>query len=626
MDLNLKRLNKNLRLLRESDPKTALQLTYVDPSDLIFCQTLQSEPNLKRVYRGKTYYTHDQNDAKKEAETWFCQLPLGKATVLYVYGLGLGYAYEAAKTWLKQDPEHSLVFLEDDLAVVVRFLETELATALLKDPQVKLCLSPNLIQDEALLKELTWSFVSAPFVVSALPFYATIKKELFLELHHRISYQSAFIAAVVDEYLKYGIVFFRNFYPNLLELPKASLGNALFGRFKDVPAIICGAGPSLNKNGELLRDIQDRALIFAGGSSLNALCAKGIPPHFGAGIDPNAMQHERIKANQQFATPFFYRNRFHHEALKAIRGPRLYLTGSGGYDGAAWVEQQLGIEGDSLDEGHNIVNFSVSIAQALGCNPIIFVGVDMAYTDMQSYAAGIIPDAHVTKKQLLETDDFDSQAVVRTDVHGKPIYTQWKWISESKWISDYAKEHSEIIFLNATEGGIGFEGIPNISLKEVIASHLKKRYPLKKTIQREIEEHRLDNVKKEQIVSLLSTLHDSLNRAVGYIDTLIEEVHKLEKKIVKEGAHATLETPVMTLFESDLADEVAYRYILDNFNMVFVKLSQRAIQSLTSGPKRLSEKQQQLKKLALHHKRLSFLKEVAQVNLHLLNVSFGYRI
>ena len=41
----------------------------------------------------------------------------------------------------------------------------------------------------------------------------------------------------------------------------------------------------------------------------------------------------------------------------------------------------------------------------------------------------------------------------RNDIHGNPVYTLWKWITEAKWISDFAENHPELTILNATEGG-----------------------------------------------------------------------------------------------------------------------------------------------------------------------------
>ncbi len=214
----------------------------------------------------------------------------------------------------------------------------------------------------------------------------------------------------------------------------------------------------------MLPALKERALLFAGSSALNALIPKGIIPHFGVAIDPNLAQYSRVAVTQPYAVPFFYRNRLFHEALKAIKGPRLYLTGSGGYDIAHWFEEQLHIEGENLDEGHNVVNFCLEIAQALGCNPIILVGVDLAFTNQQHYADGIIANLNLTEEDFKTAGDFESTPLLKKDITGQPVMTLWKWITEADWISKFAHRYPETMILNATEGGLGFQDIPNLTL------------------------------------------------------------------------------------------------------------------------------------------------------------------
>lgn len=613
------RFNTNIALLRTHNTKLAYQLPSVDANDIEFCKTEQGELNLKRTYQGVTYSYHSQKSAMQEADEWFKGLNLTSETVLSVYGIGLGYYYEAAKNWLKENPQRALVFLEHDPAVICRFLETERATKLLRDPQVHLHHFTDPIVDKTLFNELSWTFIQCPFRVSALKLYADLDAAGFAQLEHQIAFQSAEKLALVDEYLQYGVSFFRNFYYNLFQLPHAHLGNGLFGKFDNVPAIICGAGPSLDKHLDKLTALKTRALLFAGGSSLNALASKKITPHFGAGIDPNSLQHERIKETAHLAVPFFYRNRFFYGALEALNGPKLYLTGTGGYDIAEWFEEQLGIEGECLDEGHNVVNFCIEIAQAMGCNPIILIGVDLAFTDMKSYGKGVIANAQVTENELLNVDDLDAKALLKTDIYGNPTYTLWKWVIEADWISEYAKAHPDLSIINATEGGIGFTDIPNVSLNDAIKEHLKKEEDLTVRVLHEYERYPLAYIREEKIVRLMNQMHDSLQRCIDKIDALVTEMTSLTKRIKKgEEYPASLETPTSALLEIDIGEEIGYQYVLNTFNLVYTRLCHRAIQALQTPRRKLSTKKRDLKKIELHIQRLNFIKNVTSVNTALI--------
>lgn len=140
MDQSPRYFTKNLNYLHKTHPSLAYQISLTDPEDLKFCKTDKGEDNLVRSHENRFYHYHSTINARQEAKEWFQSLDLHLATVIVVYGIGLGYYYEAAKPWLKKHPHHMLVFLEQDPGILHRLCETELGTRLIKDPQVQLFL------------------------------------------------------------------------------------------------------------------------------------------------------------------------------------------------------------------------------------------------------------------------------------------------------------------------------------------------------------------------------------------------------------------------------------------------------------------------------------------------------
>lgn len=619
MNTHAKNFQRNSNYLLKTDSQLAYKLMRTDPSDLQFCHTQVNEANLRRVYQGTTYYYHTQEGACEEANTWFAGLELKGIHTLFVYGVGLGYYYQAAKSWLKNKKERALVFLEEDLGVIHRLMETDLGGKLIRDSQVQLIYFQDLEENKTLFNELSWTYVDSPFALSSLRMYAEVNPEGYQALQHELSFNLVEKKVFAEEYLHYGVVFFRNFYPNLLELPHAYSGNGLFEQFKDVPAIICGAGPSLNKNAELLNKYKDQALLLAGSSSLAALIPRGIIPHFGAAIDPNQGQQPRVEGTHGHQLPFFYRNRLFHSALTAVEGPKLFLTGAGGYDIADWFEAELGIDGHALDEGHNIVNFCIEIAYALGCNPIVLVGVDLAYTDQQPYAAGVVENLNLIPEVLIPQGGFEAEMVVRDDIYGKPVKTLWKWITESEWISDFAAKHPEVQLINATEGGLGFKDVPNLKLKEVAQEHFKVNLGLQNRVEHQIKQQRFSQISLEQVTKVIRKLQASLDQSIRLFEQIIGETRKLQDKIVKgEPYPQNLETAHISLLEHDLQEEVAYQFVLETFNQVYIRYHFRTIQQLQSPKRRLAQSKRDTLKLELQVRRLTFLKDVARVNRELI--------
>ncbi|SCA62366.1 Uncharacterized protein SCG7109_AA_00020 [Chlamydiales bacterium SCGC AG-110-M15] len=612
---------KNIQKFSAIQPTVALEIASADAEHLSFCETKSGELNLSERSNGKEQYFHSNYNPKKEAEKWFSSLDTSGVDVLYVYGLGLGYYYDAAKKWLDEEASRYLVYLEDDPGVIQRFLETEYASEILDNKQVQIHYLKDLSKDDQMFQWMSWYFVLLPIDVSSLLYYQKKKEKKFLQLRGRLMHDSVRKDSLAAEFMRFSGGFFQNFYSNLLLLPKSHHGNKLFGQFNNVPAIICGAGPSLDKNIDVLKTLEDKALIFAGGSALNALNKGGVVPHFGAGIDPNPPQFHRLKNSSSFELPFFYRGRMFHDAFRLVHGPRLYLNGTGGYFISQFFEDRLGIEGDIIDEGHNVVNFSVEIANALGCNPIIFAGMDLAYTGMQSYAGGIVKDTAVTEKGLLSHTGMDGGAFIRNDIHGKPVHTVWKWATEADWIGEYAKEHPERTFVNATEGGIGFPGVVNDTLKNVAEKHMPIERDLKQRVHLEVENASLPDVTMDKLLDLINEMKGSLGRCVDSCDGILEEIDEVKDRLERgKKVQSNLQTGKAALHEVELTEEIAYEYILASMGTASAKIMERQYHQINWDKTLKSDLQRNLKKLEVNGNKVKFLRKAADMNRNIIDV------
>lgn len=561
---------KNIALWTEQEPKSAFKLQFGHVND-------------------QTYVNEEKS--KSELDQWAKNLPTNETEVLYVFGIG-SYEYKLIQNWLTKDPKRKVVFLEDKLVVIHHFFETETATDLLTDSQAFLLYFENL--DDPLLENLYWKFLTSKVFITPSLLYGKERSKFFETLSHKVVYELTLRQAMLDEYLNHGVAYYRNFYPNIRRLPGSSLADGLAGAFSNVPAIICGAGPSLNKHFSLLKNLQNRALIFAGGSSIIALNNVGILPHLGAGLDPNPEQFKRLKENSSFEVPFLYRTRMDHKAFLTIHGPRFYVSGSGGFNTARWFENKLGIQGVEIEEGYNVINFCLDVARVWGCNPIIFVGMDLAFTDLQAYAAGVLTDAKVNQEALLNAPELDDRALLKSDIYGKPIYTLWKWIAESQWVSTFAKEHPEIQLINASEGGLGFESVPNDTFQNVINKYLTTEFELHGRLHGEMQNHYLQQVTSADVETLLDVLKASLERCAEHLQILIED---LQTQKPQSGLAA--------LAETELMEEEAFQAILEAFDNAYSKVIENV-------------SQRKLLEIPLKAKKLQFLKDVVHTHLKLL--------
>lgn len=515
---------------------------------------------LKEIGRGTFEPVSSSSDEMGE---WFRQLPLEGISVLYVYGVGDGGSYVEAQRWLKEDGRRCLVFIEDNPQVIFQLLESEIGSQLVRDRQVFLYWNHLRKDDKEIspLEAVVIPFCFNAFHVAAIPVYTRDKFRRFVEIRAMLSFFSSIQKLNIIEYSDSALVFFNNFYRNLLMLPSAYQAKELFGKFQGVPAIICGAGPSLDKNIDIVASLQDRALIFAGGTAMNAVNARGIVPHFGVGIDPNPDHYARLLMNQAYEAPFLYMSRMLHSALKMVHGERVFVTGSSGYDIGRWVEEKLGIEGEAIDAGYNVLNFSLSIAKSMGCNPLILVGVDLAYSQDRSYASGIVSHPIHDRRRHFSTKSSAEALLQKKDIFGNPVRTLWKWVGESFWYTKFAGQNPDVLIVNATEGGIGFPGIENMTLAEVSERYLTKTYDVASMVHGAIQKSRMPpEVTVSKIKELLGHLSLGYDAIAVKYQELIDKLLELDDRKSPQQIETIYEEAAVK--ENEIYEDEIYRLIL----------------------------------------------------------------
>ena len=584
--------NKNLKQWALVCPWGASQLKNMSCSHISFGRGASGALNLIYKDGAQSVWLHHPDNPESEAAEWFKSLHLKNIDVIFVLGVGLGYYYEAAREWLHQNEKRTIVFFEMDAEVVHRLLETEQGTALVSDKQAALYLFDQPNFSEAALNAVIMPYAVFNSTITCLQTYAP----RFNVWHPLISYFVAMHKYVATEYRDFGIIILRNFVMNYLNLPHSYLADKLFGKFKDVPAIICGAGPSIDKNIDVLATLGDRALIFAGGTALNALNARGVMPHFGLGIDPNISQFTRLLANQAYELPFLYRSRMNHQAFEIVHGDRLYVTGTAGYHLGKWMEQKLGFAQDLImDEGFNVLNFSLVLAHAMGCNPLICVGIDLAYSGGNSYASGIASHPIHDRRENFRTKTNEDEIVTKNDIFGKPVETLWKWISESGWYSTFAVQHPEAKLINATEGGIGFDKVANMSLKQVKHDFLGKQYDLHTRLHGEIQNSLFPpTATEERVRDCLTQLAIGLKACAEHC----QEILKLFAQSCSAESPDQVDAYAGKIKDAikKLEDEEAYKVILEVFNNDYAKVDLPLLMRLRFDEGRLTAQEIERKK------------------------------
>ena len=251
-----------------------------------------------------------------------------------------------------------------------------------------------------------------------------------------------------------GEVWERNYTRNKQDIARTPGVVGLFNRFGGLPAVLVGAGPSLDRNIRLLPLAKGKAVIISCDAALKILLENGITPDIVVNLDPQpfianffdgidtrnmtliapTIVHPSLRESWKGA--FFYYNK-HAPDIPLLARISLECPHVG-----------------ALIPGGSVLSVAFDLAFKSGADPIAFVGQDLGYTSEKAYAAGGCFDGYSAQ----EVFDLPGDTIVDADdIFGRSLKTQKSMTVTKQWFnwafSNWDDSKKRRIY-NCSESGI----------------------------------------------------------------------------------------------------------------------------------------------------------------------------
>lgn len=446
-------LDKNLTLLSDNQPELAELLTqYINSQkyteDYLKYRIEQTESGyytLKCIMKDTSFYLHSNRNPYLEIYKWFSSVIRDDVSEYHLLGVGLGYSYQILRNMVGEG--FTIHFYETELFVLTESLRyipftknTFCRTFIHYDPSLQklfqyigkhdiqtLLYSPSIrnIHNEAVREAITKFYIADTSI-----------NETKLRLRGNFLANQASDFHSIDE---------------------------LANTFKDRSVIIIAAGPSLDKNITQLQNRKTNSIIIATGTVFRKLITMNIVPDYIVISEANERVSNQLVVAVEKRT----------EEVKTI--PLIILssttpTVTRGYEGPVYMAYQYEFDlAEATAQSKNCRLFmtggSVSttafdIAIRLGAKRVIFLGLDLAYTDNLAHADG------TSQRQALR----DKEWVLIPASDGTEVYSDAKFILYRDWFQRRIKmeDIEEIEVINATEGGALIQGMQSKKLSEIV--------------------------------------------------------------------------------------------------------------------------------------------------------------
>lgn len=409
--------------------------------------------NSREVYLGSKY------NVKREINNFINSLTLDKNNIYIIYGLAAGEYIERLLSKFGTE-EVKIIVIEPDEAVIKAFLKLSTRKILEDDRIFLIKYTRNelyfllvKIIDEAKVKKIQYS-IFANYASVFSKEYDACTSEIQQFVNEAISN--------VNTKLKFSKSWFQCYVKNLRYIPYSTPVDFFSNACLNLPAVIVSAGPSLEKNIRELKKYQKNCIIICCGRTLKPLLDLEIIPDFLCVVDPDDIAYRQVEKLNYSVVNLVY---FEHTNWKVVENHKgNKIINSSDENLYNITKNNIG----ALDHGGSVAHNALGMAIKLGCNPIMFIGQDFAYTDNKLHAEIALGEEQ--NKKTTENEEYIRvKGICENTVITTPILNFYKETME-KMLSYYAGRE----YINCTEGGADIIGTNVINFKTALEIHCKK--------------------------------------------------------------------------------------------------------------------------------------------------------
>lgn len=457
---NLKRItgtisSEHIRMLE--------RLAKADAENLEHFISRDGKQNILFKKGDKKIYLHSKYNVDNEVNEWIKQFNGKEYDALFVFGFGMAHHVKALNA---NYPDTRMLVVEPSQEVFAHALNCVELTGILGNKNIDIIVGDDFLNRINDLFSIWLSEKCYPKIQFLhLPSYGSIYPD---EINEAMKIVHSFIIkmhTVIRTQRRMKSMWIKNAFSNYRYAINSVSAGDFIGKLKNKPLVIVSAGPSLDKNIDILKEYKDQVYILAVGTAIGILAKHGIKAELAGFIDGHPIEGKVFDAGKDNAELILFTSNFYYELLEKNTDKKIIHVPLNGNEYDKWLCRLKGFNEDKVfNTGPSVANIMFDVAVKWGFDPIMFVGQDMAYQNNKLYADG----DPVARKGV---DENSSKRLIKMkDIYGNEILTAQNLYTMKKSFDDYCRNKSDLpAVINCTQGGLGIEGIPNRDLKDVLS-------------------------------------------------------------------------------------------------------------------------------------------------------------
>lgn len=521
--LYLNIFNTNIGIINKYYTNLISVITSLDsiPDSYQIISSRNGRPNVKLELNGQEIPIHSLYNPEQEAASWVRQISasINEAKHILLNGFGLGYHIEAL---LDNFPDKKFYVYEPDSNIFNVAVHTRKLSRILKHANLHMVAIGS---DEAIMQQLANNLVtqlSGPLEVVNAPIYLKVYKEDINKLKQILVDSVKSKRTDLATYSKFSLEWTKNIFYNIKYVKQSSSIDILKYTYPSTPAIIVGSGPSLAYDLDILKQLKNKAIIIAAGTSTQALLAAKIEPDIIVSMDGGLTNYKAFHSLDTFDIPIVYAPILYRGILTDEH--KYYSYAILGLDPI--TPRLIGSQNEQIifSPTYSVTGLCIQLAVFMGCPQIIFTGQDLSFPNDQYYSSNINHAGQGSTEAIVKEADI---RVV--NVNGGTNPSNHNMYVTLKNIEELLVDINNTKFINSSRGGAQIRGAEFIPLEQLQLEKLPLREAdeLRRLF---IVQQEKKNKQKEIIELNIKSDYMKIKQLKRLVSSLCEQFESLEEK------------------------------------------------------------------------------------------------
>ncbi|NLY45154.1 MAG: motility associated factor glycosyltransferase family protein [Tissierella sp.] len=413
---------------------------------------IPNTPTIQAILGEKSFYLYSKYDPMRDSNIFAEEEYDENVDNYLVYGLGLGYHIRQLENRLKEKNHNYHIYVIECNPEIYRLATKNVnLDGLINNENISFILMRNNKESYNRLNRIL--AVDNIKVSNHLPSLNIIPDE-FMELRYLLEE----FQVKKDSIDAHSYKLDNNFKININNYDENV--EVLFNKFKDMPLYLIAAGPSLDRNIHDLAKIKGKGIILSVGRAVRSLLAANVVPDYIVITDPSDFLYDMQLKGLDIDIPIIVLSTCDKNVMLNYRGKKYIALQKGFVPAEIYAKEK---NSPLIKTGGSVATTGLDIAIAMGCNPIVFVGQDLAFSKNQTHSKDTFSKAIVDSNSLRDVED----------IYSNTIKTSKNLYSYLRWIENRISQERQIQFIDATEGGARIKGTRVMKLEDTIALRYK---------------------------------------------------------------------------------------------------------------------------------------------------------